>query len=304
MCVCVSVCGAYFKIFLSFRPPSVAWEVRKITSPSKPHTSQHARSLQAGAKHTNPSQPGAKRFLNFRTHKQSTENCSEVMVAQAPPTNVTMTTAQMGTKTTGTVPQTSSVVVARETHTQIAVAEETCHHHDEDAAATVAQDELTSAPPSQLPSIGGAKVVTSAPSHAVAPSTLSWADRVKGKLDHSKISGPPATSSGGAHNLIRASRGEASKALSPASSSVVAAKGKVAEPGDGWELACSRSRPGRRSRRLRSGNTGVISGCSFRLKGVWGGGGGGGAGSELFFVPCLPSKASCQRAWSFVPCEQ
>eukprot|EP00731_Ephydatia_muelleri_P016862 Em0009g1286a len=75
------------------RPPSVAWEVRKITSPSKPFTNPHTRPHpQTGKKYSGPS---VKRCLNFRL-QGSAETCSEAPLTQTPPTTVTTDDSSIG----------------------------------------------------------------------------------------------------------------------------------------------------------------------------------------------------------------
>lgn len=266
--VCVSICKprhtcVYVPItnMLFCRPPSVAWEVRKITSPSKPFTSPHIRPPQAAVKSTRPPQSGAKRCLNFRPQKQSTETCSEMQVAQAPPSNVTMTTTtQMDTKTGSSKLRTPSysethpqAAVPLGTHAQAAVTLDS--HHQ-----TVVPQNKPTTIASQRPSVSVAKLETKASSNINTPA-LSWADRVRGKVDSSKDHGisvlpGPASST---HNPLRALRGDPNNAVASIPPSNAVTKRKVAGGGDGWVLARSRSRPGRRSRRVCSGNTGEVN---------------------------------------------
>lgn len=240
--------------YLTHRPPSVAWEVRKITSPSKPFTNPHTRPHpQTGKKYSGPS---VKRCLNFRL-QGSAETCSEAPLTQTPPTTVTMTTAVLDTKATEILRSLSQTAETSESCAPSGITMDTSHQ------APVAQIASVSPQPS---SVNVAKLITKTSGHATMAQTLSWADRVRGKVSKDReikchpgtTATTTVTTATSAHGPIVVSRGKPSNAATTASLNVGAIEGKVAEVCDGWELAHSRHRTGRRSRKLHSSKKGEI----------------------------------------------
>ena len=267
----------------------MAWEVRKITSPSKPLTSQHTRPhTQAGTKWyaVPPTQSGAKRCLDFRVQQQGgrPETCSRAPLIQTPPTTATTTTAVVtGTKAssattlqtssayTGTLPIPSQTAVSSDSWAPLGVTLVTARRAQTELTATASLR-----PPPPPPPVNVAKLIPRTSGHMSVAQTLSWADRVRGKVSkdcevkcHSGTT-TTTTSSTSPHGLVVSRCEPSNAAMNTAPLNAGATRGKVAGVvGDGWELAHGCNRTGRRSRWLHSSKIGEILAADLvpRLKG-------------------------------------